>query len=189
MATRYSVRAYSCCHAPIFFPILNNTDTSFRFLCTSDWNILSIDQMGHLAAQVPTTDEELAECNIPQNICTQYGDRLLKSINAFIDMEELHEYIENRPKKKPKKAFERQPAGSNKAILIDNPENEFDDEFDAMLGAMDMPAASQKQNGFSQSKSAPSNPYGQKPAAQPAAKKTGSKLKTKKTTSKKSAYF
>lgn len=138
--------------------------------------------MANVSTIVPTTMEELTECNIPQNVQKQYGERLIKSINAYIEQCTLHQYIENRPKKKQKTSNVENNTKSSKPVLIDVPDSE--DEFgdDAIFSAISMPG--QISNVPNNNATKP-NPYSQKSAAatKPASKK-GSKLK-----SRKSSYF
>lgn len=146
------------------------------------WNIMGNQKMTNVATLVPVTIEELSDCELPQNVQKQYGERLIKSINAFIDQEKLHQYIENRPKKKHKSVAEDNKMES-KPILIDVPdsdEDEFDDGID--YSAIQIPTHElDKQNPYTQPPER-SNPYAKKPAKSTG--KTGSKLK-----SRKSSYF
>eukprot|EP00956_Cyclotella_meneghiniana_P023235 scaffold44786_cov61-Cyclotella_meneghiniana.AAC.11 len=66
------------------------------------WNIMSTDQIKHIAAKVPTTTEELTGCDLPENIVTTYGERLLKNINEFIETNDLQNCFDDHPKKKSK---------------------------------------------------------------------------------------
>ena len=79
--------------------------TPFRSQHT-DWNILNSNQAKEIATKVPTNKEELAECMVPENFQKEYGDRLLKNINAYIQMENLQQCIEDRQVKKRKKDSE-----------------------------------------------------------------------------------
>jgi bisphosphoglycerate-dependent phosphoglycerate mutase len=65
--------------------------------------------MKEIAAKVPTSRDELAECQIPEHFQEEYGDRLLKNINAYIESENLHEIIERRPRKKLKRKMPKHP--------------------------------------------------------------------------------
>ena len=143
------------------------------------WNIMSNIKMANVAAEAPTTMEELEDCELPQNVIKQYGERLVKNINSFIEQKKLQKYIDNRPKKKTK--VEERNSGSNKPIVIDS-DNEFDDIDDDELADLSLkqdqkkPAAKPdtiKSNASAKSK--------------PADKKKGSKLKTKKP--QRSSYF
>lgn len=141
---------------------------------------MSNAKMANIAKMVPTTIEELSDCELPQNVQKQYGERLVTSINSFIEQSNLQQYIDNRPKKKQKTVVEESNAES-KPILIDVPDSdEFGDDDDDYF-AVQMPDTFKP----SALTSGNPNPYSQKPAAKPAAK-TGSKLKTRKSASK---YF
>ena len=72
------------------------------FTPDSDWNILSGQMITDIATKVPTTRNELLGCGIPENVRKQYGERLVASINAFVEAERLGRCTENRPKKKPR---------------------------------------------------------------------------------------
>lgn len=54
--------------------------------------------MKEIAAKVPTTRDELAECMVPEHFQKEYGDRLLKCINAYIEHGNLQEVIAKRPR-------------------------------------------------------------------------------------------
>jgi ribonuclease D len=71
------------------------------------WNILTEDQTKEIATKVPTNLDELAECMVPKKFQEEYGDRLLKNINAYIKSENLQGFIENRPQKKQRKRDDR----------------------------------------------------------------------------------
>jgi len=163
------------------------------------WNIMSSQNMTKVAIQVPTTMEELADCDLPQNVQKQYGERLVKNINAYIEKENLQEYVANRPKKKQRTApvVDRSKSESSKPILIDVPDDSGDefDEFDDGIdySTIQIPASQtqQQSNEPNYSPAAQSlkqqkpNPYTQESAGgKKYALKTGSKLK-----SKKSSYF
>ena len=66
------------------------------------WNIMSIQQMKIVAAEVPTTTEELFQCGLTEEVVTKYGAKLLKNINTYIESNDLRSYIDDRPKKKLK---------------------------------------------------------------------------------------
>ena len=63
---------------------------------------MSPNQIKYIAAEVPTTAEDLAGCGLPENVVNAYGERLLKSINEFIETNNLQDCIDNHPKKKSK---------------------------------------------------------------------------------------
>lgn len=66
------------------------------------WNIMSIQQIKIIAAEVPTTTKELFQCGLPENIVKDYGERLLKNINTYNKSNDLRSYLDDRPKKKLK---------------------------------------------------------------------------------------
>ena len=49
------------------------------------WNIMTNNKMAEVASKVPTTMEELAKCELPQHFVDEYGERLIKSIMAFLE--------------------------------------------------------------------------------------------------------
>ena len=57
------------------------------------WNILNNPKMMNVANKVPTSMDQLASCDLSQNFIQQYGERLIKNINAFIEHENLQTYI------------------------------------------------------------------------------------------------
>ena len=97
----------------------------------TDWNILNGNQTKEIATKVPTNKEELAECMLPENFQKEYGDRLLKNINAYIQSENLKKCIEERQAKKRKTD---NASNGNDVIVVD----EFDDGID--YAAIELPA-------------------------------------------------
>eukprot|EP00804_Cyclotella_cryptica_P004283 CCRYP_013482-RD/>CCRYP_013482-RD protein AED:0.03 eAED:0.03 QI:147/1/1/1/1/1/5/481/1228 len=91
------------------------------------WNIMSHQQVKVIAAQAPTTMEELGECGLPENVQKNYGERLLKNINTYIEMEKLDNYLEARPKKKTKSDSSNVAAA--KAVDVINIPDDSGDEF------------------------------------------------------------
>src|SRR6056300_1480728 len=59
---------------------------------------MNSEQMKEISAKVPTTPDELAECLVTEQFQKEYGDRLLKCINAYIEYGNLHEVIAKRPR-------------------------------------------------------------------------------------------
>ena len=85
-------------HIGLILPVLPNSTQS-------DWNIMSNSAMSTLAAQVPTSTKELAELGVlGENVVKEYGERLIKNINAFIQQEKLQKYLEHRKSKRTKSA-------------------------------------------------------------------------------------
>ena len=104
---------------------------SFRSQYT-DWNILNSNQAKEIAIKVPTNKEELAECMLPEKFQKEYGDRLLKNINHYIQQEKLQKCIEDRQAKKRKTD---NASNDNNVIVVDD---EFDDGID--YAAIELPA-------------------------------------------------
>ena len=52
----------------------------------------------NIAKQVPTTVDELSELGLADAIEKEYGERLVKNVNAFVEMNNLHKYIEQKRK-------------------------------------------------------------------------------------------
>jgi len=50
--------------------------------------------INNVANKVPTSIDQLASCDLSQNFIQQYGERLIKNINAFIEQENLQTYIQ-----------------------------------------------------------------------------------------------
>jgi len=153
------------------------------------WNILSNPKMMNIANEVPTTMEELADCELPQNVIKQYGERLIKNVNAFVEQENLQRYIDVRPKKKqkPNVVEDSKPAAGSKPIInVLDSEDEFgnnDDEIVEFTQQSQQPPKG-KLNPYANVKKPVTKP-GDKPKA-----KTGSKLKKNvKKTKRSSSYF
>jgi hypothetical protein len=70
-----------------------------------DWNIMSNSAMTQLAAQVPTSMEELSDLGIlGENVVNDYGERLVRNISSFVQQNNLEKYLERRAAKRPKVA-------------------------------------------------------------------------------------
>ena len=91
---------------------------------------MSHQHVKSIAYHAPTTVEELEECGLPENVKKDYGDRLLKNINTYIEMEKLQSYLASRPKKKHKSGSVPVAAAAKAADVIDiqDSEDEFDDD-------------------------------------------------------------
>ena len=60
---------------------------------------MSNKAMSEIAAQVPTTMEELTDLGVlGENVVAEYGQRLVKNISFFVKEEKLEKYIERRQK-------------------------------------------------------------------------------------------
>jgi ribonuclease D len=59
--------------------------------------------MSTVASQAPTTLEDLNAVGVlGENVVKEYGERLVKNIKAFVELENLQKYIDRRPPKRPK---------------------------------------------------------------------------------------
>lgn len=100
------------------------------------WNILSNEAMKSIAAQVPTTVEDLKAIGVlGENIIKEYGERIVKIVSSYVAQEGLEEYIARRPSKKAKIAI-GSPSSPAVVELLDD-----DDEFGMGidLSAIDLP--------------------------------------------------
>jgi len=59
-----------------------------------DNNIISDEEMYIIAANVPTTIEELADCGLSENTIQNFGELIIEKIISFIKEEELEGYVE-----------------------------------------------------------------------------------------------
>jgi len=65
------------------------------------WNILSNSAMKSIAAQVPLTEDELRTIpGLGENIIAEYGPRLLRVLQIFVEERGVEEYIKKKPKRK-----------------------------------------------------------------------------------------
>lgn len=92
-----------------------------------------------VASQVPTTVDELYFISgLGENVIKEYGERLIKNINAFVEFESLQEFLDKRPKKRPKtEAAPAKKCAARKAddvIVVDD-----DDEFEAGIDFSKIP--------------------------------------------------
>ena len=89
-------------------------------------------KMANVATLVPTTLDELADCELSHNVQQQFGERLIKNINAYIEQENLQHYVENRPKKKRKTAVSLSNHGSKSTFndITDSETTVFEDGMD-----------------------------------------------------------
>ena len=64
---------------------------------------MSNSAMTQLAAQVPTSMEELSDLGIlGENVVNDYGERLVRNISSFVQQNNLEKYLERRAAKRPK---------------------------------------------------------------------------------------
>mmetsp|Transcript_16862 Transcript_16862/g.31928 ORF Transcript_16862/g.31928 Transcript_16862/m.31928 type:complete len:1280 (-) Transcript_16862:2376-6215(-) len=100
------------------------------------WNIMNNKAMGTIASHVPLTIEELTDLGvIGENVVKEYGDRLIKNLNAFIEQNNLQKYTMNK-RRKVEIASDPTPEPPQNAshIMLD------DDEFDGIdFSTIDIP--------------------------------------------------
>lgn len=113
------------------------SETDLTILRSStDWHIMSNPTLLAVASQVPTTVDELYHISgLGESVIKEYGERLVKNINAFVELEGLQEYLDKRPKKRPRTetAPAKKRAAAPKAadvIDVDADGDEFDTGID-----------------------------------------------------------
>lgn len=96
-----------------------------------------------IAKRVPTTVSELSELGLAENIEKEYGERLVKNVNAFVEMNKLHKYIEKK-RASQSAVTKRQRVGqspkrspSKAPVVVDMTDDEFDNGID--YSAIDLP--------------------------------------------------
>lgn len=64
---------------------------------------MSNDAMITIAEQLPLTMDELSDLGVlGENVVKEYGERLVKNINAFVEQNDLRCYANNRQPKRTK---------------------------------------------------------------------------------------
>lgn len=118
----------------------------------SDWHIMNGKAMTTVAAQAPTSLEDLNEVGVlGENVVKEYGERLVKNIKAFVELENLQKYIDRRPPKRLRSdesselhsPTTKKPAASKappaRAVIdVDNDEDEFEVGID--FNAIEIPS-------------------------------------------------
>ena len=67
------------------------------------WNIMNNKAMSTIASQVPSSIDELNEIGvIGENVVKEYGDRLIKNLNAFVEQNDLQKYLKGKTRKRRK---------------------------------------------------------------------------------------
>jgi ribonuclease D len=107
--------------------------------------------MSTVAAQAPTNLEDLNEVGVlGENVVKEYGERLVKNIKAFVELENLQKYIDRRPTKRLKRdesselhsATTKRPAASKpppaRAVIDVDDDEEFDVGID--FNAIEIPS-------------------------------------------------
>lgn len=107
---------------------------------------MSHQQIKEVAAEAPTTMDELSGCGLPENIQKMYGERLVKNVKTYIEINNLQSYLDNRPKKKPKPDQVPVVVAATKAPnvidVIDSGDEFEDDGID--FAAIEMPGSQSK---------------------------------------------
>jgi len=111
------------------------------------WHIMSSRALNTISTQVPTSLEELSELGIlGENVVKEYGERLIKNINAFVENQHLQKYIDKhrasvaKAKKRPRVAASAASPKktSNDPIVVDmTTDDEFDNGID--FSAIELP--------------------------------------------------
>ncbi len=61
------------------------------------WHIMNASAMATIASQVPLSIDELNDLAVlGENVVKEYGDRLIRNINAFVDQNNLQKYKKNK---------------------------------------------------------------------------------------------
>jgi bloom syndrome protein len=100
------------------------------------WNILNGADIKQIAAQAPTTLEELKSLQLlSDKKVEEYGGRIVKMVNAYVENHDLRSYLAKRPPaKRPRTAqaaaAKKPPVSSNITVIEDSDDDEFDNGFD-----------------------------------------------------------
>ena len=89
--------------------------------------------MKTVSCKVPRSIAELKGLGVlGDQVVNDYGQRLVKLINSFVETNELEEYLNSRPKKRTKTSNE-----SKKSVIVIDDDEE--DEFDSIdFGTVDL---------------------------------------------------
>jgi ribonuclease D len=95
--------------------------------------------MSMVASQAPTTLDDLNAVGVlGENVVKEYGERLVKNIKAFVELENLQKFIDRRPPKRPRtdestelhlvaaKKTAKSKAPPESAVIDVDDEDEFD---------------------------------------------------------------
>lgn len=104
---------------------------------SADWNILNAGEMRSIAAQAPTSVDDLKSLQLlGDKKVADYGARIVKMVKAYVENQNLQSYLAKRPPP-PKRARSAQadkkpPPASKRAIVIedDDDDDEFEDAID-----------------------------------------------------------
>jgi bloom syndrome protein len=114
------------------------------------WNIMNQHAMVTIASQVPLSIEELNDLAVlGENIVEEYGDRLIKNINAYVKQNDLEKYMKGKTRKRQKSEeismiISPQPAASTK--INNNNTDDYDFDVDIDFSSIDIPDARPTKN-------------------------------------------
>lgn len=91
------------------------------------WNIMNNTAMSTIAAQVPLSINELNSLGVlGENVVKEYGDRLIKNINSFVQQNELEKYMNARDAKRQKTGDVTISPNQEKSLSINEDFEDFD---------------------------------------------------------------
>ena len=106
------------------------------------WNIMNNKAMGTIASQVPQTIDELNDLGVMgENVVKEYGDRLIKNLNAFVEQNDLQKYLEGKENKRRKldAGNSKTPAATKKVASPINIDDDDDFDLDIDFSAIELP--------------------------------------------------
>ena len=102
------------------------------------WNIMSQHAMSTIASQVPLSIQELNDLAVlGENVVKEYGDRLIKNINSFVEQNNLEKYLEKKARKRQK----NEETQTTKNTTIDLYNDDFDNYDDIDFASIEIPEA------------------------------------------------
>jgi bloom syndrome protein len=105
------------------------------------WNIMNQKAMGTIASQIPLSIDELNDLGIiGENVVKEYGERLIKNLNAFIEQNGLEKYVKGKENKR-RKLGDAKVAALAPEPVSKTSKTSLDDEFDIDIdfSAIDIP--------------------------------------------------
>ena len=105
------------------------------------WNIMNQKAMGTIASQVPLSIDELNDIGvIGENVVKEYGDRLIKNLNAFVEQNGLEKYVQGKENKRRRLDDAKVAAPAPGQVSMAS-KTSLDDEFDIDIdfSAIDIP--------------------------------------------------
>ena len=120
------------------------------------WNIMSNGAMNTIASKVPLSLDELNDLGVlGENVVKEYGERLVKNINSFVEQNDLKKYMVNRVAKRPKTAESVPDNNTTKQQQKDVPSTADIDEYecDIDFAAIPLPSSPPVRSKLSMSRS------------------------------------